>query len=66
MPIRRRKYNLQGNSKSRRHIKNTHWTKCQSAKKRIATYNTTINSKPNDKNHIQYKQATEFLKLTQK
>ena len=35
-------------------------------KKRIATYNTTINSKPNDKNYIQYKQATKLLKLTHK
>ena len=33
-------------------------------KKRIATHNTTINSKPNDKNYLQYKQATELFKLT--
>ena len=35
-------------------------------KKRIATYNTTINSKPNVKNYLQHKQATELLKLTHK
>ena len=33
---------------------------------RIATHNTTINSKPNDKSYLQYKQATELLKLTHK
>ena len=35
-------------------------------KKRIATHNTTINSKPDDKNHLQYKQATELSKLIHK
>ena len=36
-----RKCNLPGNNKNRQFIKNIHWTKCQSAKKRIATNNTT-------------------------
>ena len=35
-------------------------------KKRIATHNTTINSKPDDKNHLQYKQATELSKIIHK
>ena len=29
-------------------------------KKRISTHNTTIKSKPNEKNYLQYKQATEL------
>ena len=35
-------------------------------KKRISTHNTTIKSKPIEKNYLQYKQATELLKLTHK
>ena len=35
-------------------------------KKRIAIFNTTINSKPNDRNYFQYKQAAELSKLTHK
>ena len=35
-------------------------------KKRISTHNTTIKSNPNDKNYLQYKQATELSKLTHK
>ena len=35
-------------------------------KKRIATHKTTINSKPDDRNYLQYKQATELSKLTHK
>ena len=31
-------------------------------KKRIATHRTTINSKPEDRNYSQYKQATELSK----
>ena len=57
-----RKCHLPGSNKNRQFINNIHWTKCQSAKKRIATHNTTTNSKPNDKNYLQYKQATELSK----
>ena len=35
-------------------------------KKRIATHKTTINSKKEDRNYLQYKQATELSKLTHK
>ncbi len=35
-------------------------------KKRISTHNTTIKSKPNEKNYLQYKQATELSKLAHK
>ena len=34
--------------------------------KRISTHNTTIKSKPNDKNNLRYKQATELSKLAHK
>ena len=35
-------------------------------KKRIATYKTTINCKPDDNNYSQYAQATELYKLAHK
>ena len=35
-------------------------------KKRIATHRTTINSKPEDCNYLQYKQATELSKYIHK
>ena len=35
-------------------------------KKRISTHNTTIKSKPNEKNYLKYKQATELSKLAHK
>ena len=35
-------------------------------KKLIATHCTTINSKPNDKNYLQYKQATELSNVYKK
>ena len=38
----------------------THW------KKRIATHRTTINSKPEDRNYLRYKQATELSKYIHK
>ena len=31
-------------------------------KKRLATHRTTISSKPEDRNYLQYKQATELSK----
>ena len=34
--------------------------------KRISTHNTTTKSKPNDKNNLRYKQATELSKLAHK
>ena len=46
-----RKCNLPGNNKNKQFIKNIHWTKCQSAqKKTYINYNTTVKSKPNEKN----------------
>ena len=60
--MQNRKCHLPGKNKNGRFIKNLRWTKCQSAKKLLAN-NTTIpliNSKPNDKNYFQYKQATEI------
>ena len=62
-----RKCNLPGNEK----LKTDNSSKiyiglsANQLKKRIATHNTTIISKPNDKNYIQYNQATELSKLTQ-
>ena len=40
--------------------------KCYSTIKRISTHSTTIKSNPNEKNYLQYKQATELSKLTHK
>ena len=71
MPRRRRRMQgrkcfLQGNNKNRQFIKNIQLTKYQPVKKSISTHNTTIKSKPNDKNNLRYKQATELSKLAHK
>ena len=53
-----------GNNKNKQLLKNIHCTNANQLKKRIATQNTTIESKSNEKNYLQYKTATELSKLT--
>ena len=60
------KMSFKGNTKRDNSSKIYIGLRANQLKKRISTHYTTIKSKPNDKNYLQYTQATKLSKLTQK